>query len=69
MYTDDDIWSALTNQARLDETLKEPLTVKEIANSWLNQERIPLVTVLRNYKENSVSFSQVSMKVALLRLW
>lgn len=58
MYTDDDIWASLTDQARLDETLKEPLTVKDIANSWLNQERIPLVTVLRNYKENSISFTQ-----------
>lgn len=58
MYTEEELLSALTEQAYLDKTLPENLTIHEIACSWLVQ-RLPLVTATRNYKDNTITFSQV----------
>ncbi|CAG9815486.1 unnamed protein product [Phaedon cochleariae] len=54
----DDIWMSLTEQARFDEKLPQPITVNEIAASWITKDRLPVVTVTRNYKDNTASLSQ-----------
>ncbi|XP_050303847.1 aminopeptidase N [Anthonomus grandis grandis] len=54
----DDIWQALTDQARFDGTLPEPITINEIAGSWINKDRLPVVTVNRNYNNNTAIINQ-----------
>ena len=46
-------------QAREDNTLMEPITVKQIADSWTTKDRFPVVTVTRDYTDNSASVEQV----------
>ncbi|XP_064212579.1 aminopeptidase N isoform X1 [Tribolium castaneum] len=53
----DDIWNALTEQAKFDNTLNES-TVNAIAASWITKDRLPVVNVTRNYKEKSAKISQ-----------
>ncbi|PSN54261.1 hypothetical protein C0J52_08613 [Blattella germanica] len=43
-FQEDDLWGALTTQAREDKTLDEPITVKQIADSWILKDRFPVVT-------------------------
>ncbi|XP_069676743.1 aminopeptidase N-like isoform X2 [Periplaneta americana] len=57
-FTEDDIWDALTHQAHEDVTLEESITVQQIAKSWLSRERFPVVTVTRDYHDNSASVEQ-----------
>ncbi|XP_018561652.1 aminopeptidase N [Anoplophora glabripennis] len=54
----DDIWHCLTEQARFDERLPKTITVNEIAASWITKDRLPVVTVLRNYDDNSATLTQ-----------
>ncbi|KAG5881692.1 hypothetical protein JTB14_002175 [Gonioctena quinquepunctata] len=54
----DDIWLSLTEQARFDEKLPQPITVNEIAASWITKDRLPVVTVTRNYELNTANFTQ-----------
>lgn len=58
-FTQDDIWSSLTEQAGVDGNLPEPATINQIAESWINKERLPLVTFIRNYENNSAEVEQV----------
>ncbi|KAH1005342.1 hypothetical protein HUJ04_006343 [Dendroctonus ponderosae] len=57
-FDGDDIWTSLTEQAHFDKTLPEAVTVNEIAGSWINKDRLPVVTVTRNYKNNSARLHQ-----------
>ncbi|RZF34619.1 hypothetical protein LSTR_LSTR008644 [Laodelphax striatellus] len=57
-YTDDDFWTSITEQAHSDRTLANDYSVTSIAQSWLKQERIPLVTATRDYKDNTIAFTQ-----------
>ncbi|KAL0271165.1 UNVERIFIED_CONTAM: hypothetical protein PYX00_008351 [Menopon gallinae] len=57
-FTQDDVWSSLTEQAGMDGTLPEPATVNQIAESWMKKERLPLVTVKRDYEKNAAEISQ-----------
>lgn len=54
----DDIWASLTYQARFDEKLDETKSVNEIAASWITKDRLPVVTVTRNYERKSVNIHQ-----------
>jgi len=54
----DDIWSSLTAQARLDNTLDASVSVNEIAASWITKDRLPVVNVTRNYTDNTVTIHQ-----------
>ncbi|KAF7279863.1 hypothetical protein GWI33_006670 [Rhynchophorus ferrugineus] len=54
----DDIWLSLTEQARFDKTLPEPITINEIAGSWITKDRLPVVTVTRNYNDNTAKIYQ-----------
>lgn len=59
-FTQDDIWSSLTEQAGMDDTLPEPSTVNHIAESWLKKERLPVVKITRDYEKNSAEAEQVT---------
>lgn len=58
-FFDDDVWDSLTKQGKFDQTLPSYSTVNEIAGSWITQDRLPVVTVTRNYQNNSATLSQV----------
>ncbi|XP_060526460.1 aminopeptidase N [Cylas formicarius] len=54
----DDIWLSLTEQARFDKTLPEPITINEIAGSWITKDRLPVVTVTRDYDKGTATMKQ-----------
>jgi hypothetical protein len=60
-FTEDMLWASLTQQARVDQTLPEPVSVENITNSWLhtNKHSFPVLTVARNYDENFATLEQV----------
>lgn len=58
-FNEDELWEALTNQAREDMTLEGPISVQEIAKSWVTKDRFPVVSVARDYQDNSASVEQV----------
>lgn len=53
---------SLTDQARFDKSLPEPITINEIAGSWITKDRLPVVTVTRNYETNTSKINQVMQK-------
>lgn len=62
MYTDIDLWETLSDEARREP--KTPLailptTIEKVAQSWMFKDRLPLVTVTRDYEENSATITQV----------
>ncbi|KYM93558.1 Aminopeptidase N [Cyphomyrmex costatus] len=56
--TPDDLWSAM--QSALDESdvPHEGYRIKEVMDTWINQERYPVVNVMRNYETGEVTLSQ-----------
>lgn len=56
--TQDDLWSALTLEAHKQDTLPANLTVKEIMDTWTLQTGFPVVSVIRNYLDETASISQ-----------
>ncbi|KAJ8940801.1 hypothetical protein NQ318_007887, partial [Aromia moschata] len=54
----DDIWLCLTEEARFDETLPPTVTVNEIAASWITKDRLPVLTVNRNYEDKTATLTQ-----------
>lgn len=58
-FNEDEVWGALTSQAREDMTLAEPTTVQEIVKSWVTKDRLPVVCVTRDYQNNSACVEQV----------
>jgi aminopeptidase N len=57
----DDLWDQLTSQAHQDVSLPAHMTVKEIMDTWTLQTGYPVVTVTRNYTNDSAYISQVSL--------
>ncbi|XP_046438221.1 aminopeptidase N-like [Daphnia pulex] len=53
----DDLWDALTKQAKVDK-VPLPTDVKQIMDTWTLKMGFPVVTVTREYKNNSVFLSQ-----------
>jgi aminopeptidase N len=58
-FNEDEVWGALTSQAREDMTLAEPATVQQIAKSWVTKDRLPVVCVTRDYQDDSACVEQV----------
>jgi len=58
---------SLTDQARFDKSLPEPITINEIAGSWITKDRLPVVTVTRNYETNTAKIQQVNMTESRLK--
>lgn len=54
----DDVWSSLTKQAHADKVLCEMVTVNDIAGSWITKDRLPVVTVTRDYTKNTAKVDQ-----------
>lgn len=54
----DDLWEALTKQAHKDKKLPKQYTINEIAGSWITKDRLPVVSVKRNYKEKTAVVTQ-----------
>lgn len=55
----DDVWKSLTEQARHDDVLCDKVSVNEIAASWITKDRIPVVTVTRDYEAKTAKIKQV----------
>lgn len=55
----DDIWQALTDQARIDGKIDSMTTVNEIAASWITKDRLPVLNVTRNYAQKTATLTQV----------
>lgn len=55
----DDIFTYLNEVA---DDLPPGLTVNSIAASWINRDRVPLVTVIRDYKTEKINLSQVKIE-------
>ncbi|XP_017760428.1 PREDICTED: aminopeptidase N [Eufriesea mexicana] len=54
----DDIYNRLNDVVNGTNILPEGLTVNSIAGPWTNRDRVPLVTVNRNYEDQTISFTQ-----------
>lgn len=57
-FTQEDLWDAISKEAHTDGTLGKSMAVNAIAESWIRKDRIPLVTVTRNYEEKTALISQ-----------
>lgn len=57
-FSQDDFWGAITKEAHTDRVLDESITVNAIAESWTSKDRIPLVTVTRNYAAKTATVAQ-----------
>ncbi|XP_026755320.2 aminopeptidase N [Galleria mellonella] len=57
-FTGDDIWNALTTAAVQDGKIPKDFDIKTIAKSWIEKDRLPLVTAQRKYDTNSVLLTQ-----------
>ena len=51
--TQDDLWRYLTDQAHKDGTLSLDMDVKTVMDTWTLQMGFPLVTIRRNYQDNT----------------
>lgn len=58
VFLSEDIWKHLTKQAQYDKTLGDDVTVNEIAGSWITKDRLPVVTVERDYPAKTAIASQ-----------
>lgn len=54
-----DLWSALTDVAKKDGSFD--IDVAVVMDSWTLQTGFPIVTIIRDYKANSISFIQVKL--------
>jgi len=52
----DDLWNALDNQAKIDKTLDETLSVKQIMDTWTKKKGYPVVQLTKF--RNNVSLTQ-----------
>lgn len=52
------MWKYLTEQAQLDRSLPDDITVNEIAGSWITKDRLPVVNVERDYSAKTAVVSQ-----------
>ncbi|XP_069687534.1 aminopeptidase N-like [Periplaneta americana] len=59
-FTENELWSSLTEQAHADQTLAQSLSVGQIAASWLhgNCSTFPILIVTRDYSDNSALLRQ-----------
>lgn len=59
----DDIFTHLNDVANETNNLPAGLTINGIAASWINRDRVPLVTVIRDYDTGKINLSQVNKSV------
>jgi aminopeptidase N len=56
--TQDDLWTALTLEARKTNVFDEKMSVKEIMDGWTLQTGFPYITVTRNYEKGDIQLEQ-----------
>lgn len=56
----DDLWTVLTEQAQNRSVIPSNVTIKEIMDTWTLQSGYPVVNVMRNYNESTLTLSQVN---------
>ena len=54
----DDLWQALTEAAHMQRSLDQSINVKEIMDTWTLQMGYPVLNVVRNYEENTMTITQ-----------
>lgn len=54
----EDVWNALTKQAHIDNKLDPSITINDIATSWIVKDRLPTLTIKRDYAKNTANISQ-----------
>lgn len=54
----EDVWKALTEQAHEDKTLAADISISDIAGSWITKDRLPVVTVIRDYADQTATATQ-----------
>lgn len=54
-----DLWDALTEQARKDCVMDSSFSIKTIMDTWILQPGFPVVNVTRNYIVDTILVSQV----------
>lgn len=57
--TRQDLWQALTEQAREEGFWGSDMSVQTVMDTWTLQTGFPLVTVTRNYDEKTATITQV----------
>lgn len=57
-FLGEEVWTALTEQAHADKTLSPEISVSEIAASWITKDRLPVVTVTRDYADKTATATQ-----------
>lgn len=58
LFLSEDVWKHLTKQAQQDKTLEDGITVSDIASSWITKDRLPVVSVIRDYSKRTAVASQ-----------
>ncbi|XP_041563963.1 leucyl-cystinyl aminopeptidase [Drosophila elegans] len=53
-----DLWNVISEQAKEDNTLDSKLSILNIAESWLQQSRLPLITITRDYNLGTANIQQ-----------
>ncbi|OWR47404.1 protease m1 zinc metalloprotease [Danaus plexippus plexippus] len=57
-FTGDDIWNALNEAALADGKIPKDINIKTVATSWIEKDRLPVITVKRNYETNTAFVTQ-----------
>ncbi|XP_013111862.1 aminopeptidase N [Stomoxys calcitrans] len=57
-FSSNDLWNALTVQSLLDKTLPSHNNVTDIANSWISKNRLPSISVQRDYAGKRATVTQ-----------
>ncbi|KAH8379861.1 hypothetical protein KR009_007687, partial [Drosophila setifemur] len=57
-FRSQDLWNILSKQAIEDKTINSDFSILDIAESWLNISRLPLVTINRDYKSETATVHQ-----------
>lgn len=52
------VWDRLSEQAHKDQTLPASVSVSEIVNSWITKDRLPVVTIVRDYAARTAVATQ-----------
>ncbi|KAM3958535.1 aminopeptidase N [Aphomia sociella] len=57
-FTGDDIWNAINTAAVEDGKIPKDFSIKTIAKSWIDKDRLPLITAERKYEGSTVLLKQ-----------
>ncbi|KAL1140873.1 hypothetical protein AAG570_000801 [Ranatra chinensis] len=68
VYSEEDLWQVITEQAWADKRLEPTLSLGEITKQWI-AKRIPLVTVSTDFTTNTTTFTQEEFLNNLENSW